>query len=199
VTVVVTDNGVPPLNAAETISITVNEVTQANQPPQLSPIFNTSLLAGRTLNLTNTATDPDVPPQTLTFQLLSAPAGMTLNPSTGWLTWRPLIAQAGTTNTVIVRVADSGTPSLTDTQTFSVFVLTPALPVLTSPSFNNGSFSLRVFGDEGPDYVIERTHAASPANWLPLATNLSPTLPFDWSDPASSNALPNFYRVRLAP
>ncbi|MBE0545407.1 MAG: lamin tail domain-containing protein [Verrucomicrobia bacterium] len=199
VTIVVTDNGVPPLNAAETISITVNEVIQPNQPPQLSPIADVALLAGRTLNLTNTATDPDVPPQTLTFQLLSAPAGMTLDASSGWLTWRPLIAQAGTTNGVVLRVADSGTPTLTDTQSFVVTVLSPALPYLSAPSVSNGSFSLLVHGDEGPDYVIERAHAASPTNWLPLATNLSPTLPFDWSEPASSNALPNFYRVRLAP
>jgi hypothetical protein len=124
---------------------------------------------------------------------------MTLDSLTGWLSWRPRIAQAGSTNPVVLRVADNGTPSLMDTQAFAVTVLTPAAPLLASPAFSNGSFSLRIFGDEGPDYVIERAQAASPANWLPLATNLSPTLPFDWSDPAPSNALPNFYRVRLAP
>jgi hypothetical protein len=199
VTVVVTDNGNPTLNAAETISITVNEVSQSNQPPQLSPIPNTSLLAGRTLNITNIATDPDVPPQALTFQLLSAPSGMNLDALTGRITWRPMIAQAVTTNTVVVRVLDNGSPSLADTQSFAVTVLKPTQPLLVFPSVSNGAFRFLVSGDQGPDYVIERTHAASWANWLPLATNLSPALPFDWSDPESSNALPNFYRVRLAP
>ncbi|MCW5552947.1 MAG: lamin tail domain-containing protein [Verrucomicrobiae bacterium] len=199
VTIVATDNGVPPLNAAETITITVNTVSQPNQPPQLSPMADVALLAGRTLNLTNVATDPDVPPQTLTFQLLSAPAGMTLHAATGWLAWRPRIAQSGSTNTVVVRVADDGTPSLADTQSFVVTVLAPALPFLSSPALSNGSFSLVVHGDEGPDYILERAHAAAPANWVPLTTNLSPTLPFLWSEPASNHALPNLYRARLAP
>jgi hypothetical protein len=124
---------------------------------------------------------------------------MALDSVSGWLSWRPLMAQADTTNTVIVRVVDNGTPSLADTQSFAVTVLKPTQPLLVFPSVSNGAFRFLVSGDQGPDYVIERTHAASSANWLPLATNLSPTLPFDWSDPASSNALPNFYRVRLAP
>lgn len=199
VTIVVTDNGVPPLNAAETITITVNEVSLPNQPPQLSPISDIAWLAGRTLNLTNVASDPDVPPQTLVFQLLSAPVGMTLDSVSGWLTWRPMIAQAGTTNAVVVRVADNGTPSLADTQSFLVTVLSPALPLLSSPAVSNGSFSLVIHGDEGPDYIIERAHATAPANWVPLTTNLSPKLPFIWSEPASNSAVPSFYRARLAP
>lgn len=199
VTIVVTDNGVPPLNAAETISITVNEVSQPNQPPQLSPISNVALLAGRTLSVTNTATDPDVPPQTLTFQLLSAPTGMTLQPATGLLTWRPPIARAGTTNLVVLRVADNGTPSLADTQSFSVAVLTPAAPVLVFPAVSNGNFRIVVHGDEGPDYVIERSDGAGTTSWVPLVTNLSPTLPFLWSGPATLTTTGSFYRVRLAP
>ncbi len=199
VTIVVTDNGGPPLNAAETIAITVNAVSQPNQPPQLSPMADVALLAGRTLNLTNAATDPDVPPQTLTFQLLSAPAGMTLDAASGWLAWRPLVAQSGSTNPVVVRVADDGAPSLADTQSFVVTVLAPALPLLSSPAVSNGSFSLIVHGDEGPDYILERAHTVAPANWVPLTTNLSPTLPFIWSEPATNHALPNLYRARLSP
>jgi hypothetical protein len=96
-------------------------------------------------------------------------------------------------------VLDTGTPSPAATQSIAVTAHKPTQPLLEFPSDSNGAISFLGSGDQGPDYVIERTHAASWANWLPLATNLSPALPFDWSDPESSNALPNFYRVRLAP
>ncbi|HLP78903.1 MAG TPA: lamin tail domain-containing protein, partial [Candidatus Paceibacterota bacterium] len=195
VTIVVSDNGTPSLNAAETISVTVNE---ANQTPQLAPVSNVSLLAGRTLNITNSASDSDLPTQTLTFQLLNPPQGMTINPSSGWLTWRPLIAQAGTTNAVKVRVSDNGTPSMAATQTFSATVLKPVSPVITSRSVTNGWFNFHVAGDQGPDYVIEGGTAAS-GSWIPLITNVAPTLPFDSSVPVFTNNSKGFYRVRLAP
>jgi hypothetical protein len=173
-------------------------VAEANQAPQLAPVSDVSLLAGRTLNITNTAADSDLPAQTLTFELVSAPAGMTLDPATGLLTWRPLIAQSGTTNTVTVRVVDNTPSSLTDTKAFSAIVLKPAVPVLTVPALSNGWFSFWVTGDQGPDYVLERSSALTPGSWLPLSTNLSPLPPFIWSV-LETNGTRNFYRARLAP
>ncbi|HEX5221861.1 MAG TPA: lamin tail domain-containing protein [Verrucomicrobiae bacterium] len=195
ITVRVTDNGAPPASAIQPFTVTVLE---ANQAPQLAALSDVSLLAGRTLNLTNTATDADLPAQTLTFQLMSAPAGMTIDPVDGRLTWRPLISQSGTTNSVTVRVVDNGPSSLADTKTFSAIVLKPAVPVLTSPNASNGWFSFGVTGDQGPDYVIERSTALTPGNWLPLFTNLSPLPPFTWSI-FETNGTRNFYRARLAP
>ena len=195
VTVRVTDNGEPTASTTQPFTVTVFE---ANQAPQLASLLNVSLLAGRTLNLTNTAMDADLPAQALTFQLVSAPAGMTLDSANGRLTWRPLIAQAGTTNTVTVRVTDNGPGNLTDTKTFSAIVLKPAVPQLTAPTMNNGWFSFSVTGDQGPDYVIERSSALTPGSWVPLFTNLSPVPPFNWSV-QETNGTRNFYRARLAP
>jgi CotH kinase protein/Lamin Tail Domain/Putative Ig domain/PA14 domain len=195
ITVRVTDNGEPAASATQPFTVTVAE---ANQAPQLAPVSDVSLLAGRTLNITNTAADSDLPAQTLTFELVSAPAGMTLDPATGLLTWRPLIAQSGTTNTVTVRVVDNTPSSLTDTKAFSAIVLKPAVPVLTVPALSNGWFSFWVTGDQGPDYVLERSSALTPGSWLPLSTNLSPLPPFIWSV-LETNGTRNFYRARLAP
>jgi hypothetical protein len=191
----VADNGSPQLRATNSFTVTVNE---GNQAPQLAAIANVALLAGRTLNVTNTATDSDLPGQTLTFQLLTAPAGMTLDSANGRITWRPKIAQAGTTNPVLVRVVDSGTPGLAATQSFSAIVLKPAVPVLMSPAVSNGWFSFRVTGDQGPDYVIEQSSTLATGNWLPLSTNLAPVPPFTWSV-RETNGTKNFYRARLAP
>ena len=118
-----TDSGAPPASATQSFTVTVFE---ANQAPQLAALADVALLAGRTLTLTNTATDTDLPVQALTFQLVSAPAGMTVDSANGRLTWRPLVAQAGTTNTVTVRVTDNGPANLTDTKSFTAVVLKPA-------------------------------------------------------------------------
>ncbi len=187
-------------DAAQSMScwtFTVN-VLEVNQAPQLAARANVSILAGRTLTITNTATDLDVPQQVLTFELVSGPVGMSINPANGLLSWRPLMAQAGTTNPVVVRVADNGVPMLTDTETFTAIALKPAAPQLTAPALNNGWFSFIVTGDQGPDYVIERSSVLTPGSWLPLSTNLAPVPPFLWSV-QETNGTRNFYRARLMP
>jgi hypothetical protein len=68
------------------------------------------------------ATDADLPPNTLTFSLVSAPAGVNLNPSSGVLTWTPTEAQGPSTNLITVRVSDNGSPQSSDTRSFTVVV-----------------------------------------------------------------------------
>src|SRR5262249_31149669 len=67
----------------------------ANTPPTLAPISNRTILAGRTLSITNVATDPDSPPQVLTFNLAAPSFGAVINPSNGIFSWRPAISQSG--------------------------------------------------------------------------------------------------------
>src|SRR5262249_7086232 len=120
VTVRVTDNGSPPLSDTKTFNVVVNEV---NSAPSLAAIVNQTINEGSTLSLTATATDPDVPANTLTFSLdPGAPAGMTINATTGVLSWTPSEAQGPSTNNVIVRVTDNGSPALSDAKSFTVVV-----------------------------------------------------------------------------
>ncbi len=196
ISVRVTDNGVPPMDDVKAFTVTVLEV---NQAPQLGLIDNAVLYAGQTLRITNSAFDVDIPQQELTFDLMDAPSGMTIDPSNGVLVWRPVIAQGNTTNSVTVRVTDSGSPGLTDTRTFTATVFAPSTPVLLSPLFDGQQFGFTVSGTFGPDYVIERSSALNPLKWIPVFTNLSPALPFSWSTPMSADDEKNFYRIRLAP
>src|SRR3989454_12505037 len=69
-----------------------------------------------TLRVTNSASDADLPANTLTFSLVSAPAGVNLNPSNGVLSWTPSQAQGASTNLITLRVTDSGAPPLSDTK-----------------------------------------------------------------------------------
>lgn len=87
------------------------EVTEAtNSPPALEPIPEQSVDEGSQLTFTATATDPDSPAQTLTFSLVDAPAGATIDPVTGEFAWTPDDGPA--TVTFGVRVTDSGVPAL---------------------------------------------------------------------------------------
>jgi pectate lyase len=166
-------------------------VTSANTAPTLSPIPDTNIIAGVTLNITNVATDPDVP---LTFSLLSAPGNATLGASSGVFTWRPLIAEAGTTNLITVKVADNGSPILSATQSFHVIVSAPAQPQMPAFGFNNGQFTLTITGDTGPDYIVQVS--TNLMDWTGVVTN---PMPFTWTDTGASNFSQQFYRIKLGP
>ena len=77
---------------------------------------------------------------------------------------------------------------------FTVTVLNPAKPVLSGAGINNGRFSFTVNGTNGPDYIV--LTSTNLANWSPLWTNLSPVLPFSYTN-AVTNHDQLFYQVLL--
>ena len=64
ITVTVTDNGTPPLSDSQTIAVVVSPV---NHAPVLAAIGKQTGVVLQTLVITNTATDSDLPAQTLTY------------------------------------------------------------------------------------------------------------------------------------
>ncbi|MDB6112540.1 MAG: hypothetical protein JWR69_4290, partial [Pedosphaera sp.] len=168
-----------------------------NTVPVLAPISNRVIMAGASLMFTNSASDADVPAQVLTYILMNPPIGANLNASNGVFAWRPLMAQAGTTNLLTVNVADNGTPSLSATQSFWVTVTRPAQPGLSASITGQGPFKLMISGDTGPDYTL--LGSTNLVNWTTLQTSNSPVPPFLFIDPSSSNYGQRFYRVLLGP
>lgn len=73
------------------------EFVATNHPPVLAAVTNQSILAGRTLVVTNPASDPDAPPQLLTYSLVGAPSGASIDTNSGGFTWRPTIVQSPST------------------------------------------------------------------------------------------------------
>lgn len=173
-----------------------------NHPPTQAPISSASIVAGGTLNLTNSAADPDLPAQTLRWNLLNPPSGATvaaINPTNAWFSWRPPVAAAPFTNTIVLIVSDNGTPPMSATQSFDVLVSRPVQPQVVA-GLSGGAFQLDISGDAGPDYVMEAaTNLSVPAFWQALATNVSADPPFTWIDPSASNFSKRFYRIRLGP
>jgi hypothetical protein len=173
------------------------EFVATNHAPALAPIASQSILAGGTLLVTNSASDPDAPPQLLAYSLLSAPTGAAIDTNSGVFTWRPAIAQSPSTQTVAVVVSDNGAPVLTATQSFTVTVNQPAFPTLLATTIANGQFGFWINGDAGPDYLIQSS--TNLTAWVPIFNTNSPALPWFWADTNSTSNPFLFYRVLLGP
>jgi hypothetical protein len=102
-------------------NVILNVHPQPNTPPVLSPIPNQTTPWGDLVSFTATATDSDIPAQTLTFSLdAGAPAGASITPD-GVFTWVPNSHQLGD-NYVTIRVTDNGTPPLSAFETIDILV-----------------------------------------------------------------------------
>jgi hypothetical protein len=126
VTIRVTDNGSPPLFNEKTFQISVAEV---NQPPVLAPIAPKFVALEHLLSFTVSASDPDLPLNTLLFEILSGPADATID-STGLFQWKPAASLAPGEYPVSIRVTDDGQPNLSTLQSFLITVTTNQPPVL---------------------------------------------------------------------
>lgn len=168
-----------------------------NHPPALAAIPDRTILATRTLVFTNAGSDPDVPPQTLTYNLLNAPAGASINTNSGVFTWRPRISQSPSTQAMDIVVSDNGEPILSATQSFVVTVVRPIAPALNASSFSNGRFEFRIEGDAGPDYTIQAS--TNLVSWSSVTTAVSPVIPVNWVDTNCDSAPQRFYRVLMGP
>ncbi|HRH60879.1 MAG TPA: Ig-like domain-containing protein, partial [Chitinophagaceae bacterium] len=102
-------------SAPATVSITVTPVADS---PVLATIGNKTVVKNATLSFTATATDADKG-QTLAYSLIGAPAGASINSTTGAFTWTP--ATAGS-YTFTLRVTDNGAPALYDEEQITVTV-----------------------------------------------------------------------------
>ncbi len=129
-TTVVSDTNLPPLSATNSFNVTVTEVNSA--PSITLPADQTiNELALWTSNAT--ALDGDLPPNALTFELVSGPGGLTVAPN-GLISWTPTEAQGPGNYTITVRVYDNGTPSLSATNSFHLTVSeVNSAPALTLP------------------------------------------------------------------
>jgi hypothetical protein len=174
-----------------------SEFPLASKTLTFAPIADATLNPGAVLNVTNNATDPNQPPLPLTFSLLNAPAGATIEASSGIFTWRPIIAQANTTNLITLKVENNFSPSLTATQSFTVVVNLVVAPGLSNVLFSNGAFGFRISGGNGPDYLIQTS--TNLADWSTLLNTNPVALPFDWTDTNSPADPARFYRVLLGP
>ena len=160
----------------ETISVIVSEI---NQAPVIDPINNTSVQAAALLAFVATATDPDLPPETIswTVDAASASQGMTINAATGAFTWTPTSAQVGN-HTATITATDTGNPPLSDSFSFDVEVTRASITLesIANQTIEENSllafFAIATTSGEGatPIYSLEEGALGS----VPIGANIDP-------------------------
>jgi hypothetical protein len=166
-----------------------------NTPPVITPIADKYITRGRTLSFTVNANDSDEPPQALSFTLTTFPAGATIDSASGLFNWAPTAGQTPSTNAITVRVQDNGVPSMSDSRTFTVFVVTPPQITLSKA----GTEVTVTFGTvAGEQYQVEYNDALRETGWQLLGGQITG----NGSSVTIEDAVPpdqpqRFYRIRL--
>jgi hypothetical protein len=114
----------------------LDAILVTNTAPVLPAQANRVVVEGTLLNVTNTASDEDVPTNTLGYALENPPAGAGIDGS-GVIAWTPSAAQGPGVYTLTTIVTDNGVPQLKATNSFTVTVNEPA-SVVGRKLFYNG-------------------------------------------------------------
>ena len=91
------------LDDSQSVTVIVNEV---NANPSLNAVTSQSISVGDTATFTASATDMDVPSQTLVYSLNGAPADAIIDANTGEFSWQTSVSDGGQTYNFQVSVSD---------------------------------------------------------------------------------------------
>ncbi|MEM7030389.1 MAG: putative Ig domain-containing protein [Chloroflexota bacterium] len=156
-TVVISDTGSPVLTDSQPVVV---EVIDTNIAPVFAPVSSQTITETETLTFSVSATDGDLPAQSLSYSLSGPSFGATLD-QTGHFTWTPSEAQGGSNYTFTVVVSDTGSPILTSTQQIVVSVVdtnvTPVLNFITDQTIsetNTLTFSVSATDGDLPAQAV---------------------------------------------
>ena len=191
-TLVVTDDGTPALSSTQTVTVVVREV---NTAPIVTPVGTKPAAVGTLLSFKVTATDADLPSQTLTFSLEPVPplgASITTN---GDFTWTPGAIPGPGDYTIGVIVTDSAGPPMSGTNRFIVQVReangAPVFVNLTNRTVNEStllSFQLTATdSDQPPQVLTYGLAAAAPAGVAVSSSGIFTWTPTEAQGPITTN------------
>lgn len=146
-------------------------VASANVAPQITSAAATAATVGTPYAYRVTANDPNG--DALSYSLTQAPAGMSINTTTGQIAWTPTAAQVGS-QVVTARVADPG--GLAVTQSFTVTVVAANVaPQITSAAATTATVGLayayRVVATDANGDTLAYTLTQAPAGMTISATS----------------------------
>ena len=142
-------------DGSDTESFTIN-INEINEQPIINNISDKSAEEQSTIQFTITASDSDIPAQSLSFSITGDLDGAVIDSTTGLFTWTPNNSQVGT-HSITFTVTDNGTPAKSDSQDV-VFTITEILDITapTPPTINqpqtpttNDSLTLTGTGEVG--------------------------------------------------
>ena len=165
VTIRVADNGSPGLSATRNFNVRVNEI---NVAPKLAAIGHKTVDEETSLTFTAGATDSDLPANSLTYNLVDAPPGATIDPATGAFSWTPSEAQGAGSYNVTFRVTDNGSPVLSAEETVTISVREVNKPPVAGNAEING------LEDRSVSFVLNASDGDLPANTLKYSIVANP-------------------------
>jgi len=172
-------------------------VLETNTPPLLDEVANRIVHAGSLIQFTNSASDADLPSNTLTFSLLAGtPAAAGINSTNGIFSWQTTELDSGTTNDITVVVADNGSPNLGASRTFTATIMTK--PTFQSIVLSNTAVMVTWSAIAGQTYQLETNNKLGPPSW----GDCGPSVLANGPTAAASDGLNSpgrFYRVRVLP
>ncbi len=185
ITIVVVDNGTPPLSNSRTFVVGVTEV---DNPPVLDAIAPQAIDEGKTLSVTAHAVDPDQPPSGIAYTLEgNLPAGIEVDPASGKITWTPTETQGPGTYIIVVRATEQDGQHLSSTRSFGITVneanQPPVLGPLPTLTVREGDPAVFTATASDPDFPLQGLLFTLGAN-VPAGATIDPqTGFFSWTTP----------------
>ncbi len=174
----------------------------------LAPQANRVTGPGVTLTITNQAADSD-PYAVLTFSLLSAPSGASINASNGVISWAIPTGAGPSTNLFVTQVTDNGVPPAVATNAFSVEVET--IPPISSESLQTNGLLLTWFAPSNELFQVQWRTNLLGGGWSTF-TNIVAYNPLFFTSPSHTQfnflddgtlsgpfSIPHYYRLLLLP
>ena len=201
-TTVVTDAGVTPLSATNSFAVVVNEI---NVAPVLPVLADQALAGLQPLLVTNTASALDMPPVTLSYQLVGAPPTAAID-ANGVITWTPAVADVPSTNVFTTVVTDNNpwaanAQQLSATNSFTVMVNLPAAPApeIQSITVTDSLATITWASTPSRVYRLQCVDSLGSTNWQDLTLDVSAAAPTTAATDDVSGVASRFYRVQLVP
>ncbi len=172
----VSDDGSPPETVMEQITVTVAET---NQTPVLASIGDRAITENSLLSFLASATDADLPANSLTFTLEGAgiPPGTAITPG-GQFDWTPGETQGPGNYTFDVVVTDDGSPAEEDRETITITVnednLAPVLGFIGGQTIQENlqlSFTATASDSDNPAQNLTFTLAGT----VPTGASIDPS------------------------
>jgi hypothetical protein len=202
ITTIVTDSGTPAVSATNSFTVVVQEI---NLPPVLPLQTNRTLIDLQTLTVINTATDPDIPANTLTYVLQTGPTNAVID-TNGIITWTPVAGQVPSTNLFTTVVTDFNPwavneQSLSATNSFLVSVNPSQVPpppiLIDSITVTDGVATITWSTAIGYTYRLQYKDNVADAAWMDLPADVPGAGPSATLTNVVTGSTQRFYRVRL--
>lgn len=180
-------------------SVTNSATLRVNTAPVLPLQGNHEINMPITLIVTNTASDLDVPIQTLTYALVNPPAGAAIDDN-GVITWTITSAQNSSTNVITTVATDNGVPALSATNSFIVTIQPNKPQIITSIIHHAGGMEVAFSATPNFTYLVQATTNLAAPQWITISTNTAgPDGTWSILDLDATNHPVRFYRSSTTP